>query len=665
MIKTITLGKISNISTGFSFKGELYSNSGIRVVRGENVTVGGLRWDNTKCWNIDSEHLEKYILKKDDIVIGMDGSRVGKNRAKISKKDLPLFLAQRVACVRNNHLSNQLFLYYLIRDVRFEEYVKRIQTGSSIPHISQKQIENFTVSFPSLNIQEKIGNILSSLDSKIEINNQINIELESISKTLYDYWFVQFDFPDKNGKPYKSSGGKMVYNEVLKSEKPKDWNVEKLEYWIDKNKSGDWGKENEEGNYTQKVHCIRGADINGLNGIGSLKSPVRYIIEKNLFKTLEPHDLIVEISGGSPTQSTGRLAFVTNETLNRFDAPLICSNFCKAVTLKNSKHFFNFIYEWNRAYDNGILFGYEGKTSGLKNLLFDSFISSYDTVVPEDSIAEKFYDFMKPIQAKKQKNLLENQQLAELRDWLLPMLMNGQVTVSDESAFGKDEVLAMVAEPSAVYEKAVKVVAEKVATKKPKKETKPVIKLNNVDVYKRTLLAVEIVYQYRNEYTLGHLKLQKMLYLCKESENMNLPMHFLKQAMGPYDNQLARSLDKQFEEKKWFKYQNGDGLKYVPLENCGKHSEDFKKYFEEQLPTINKLIETFRKFTSPKIEAVATLYACWKEAIANNELVNDAIIINKFYNWSKEKEKFNKPDLVVHLAWMREKGIYPKNLQAI
>ena len=96
-------------------------------------------------------------------------------------------------------------------------------------------------------------------------------------------------------------------------------------------------------------------------------------------------------------------------------------------------------------------------------------------------------------------------------------------------------------------------------------------------------------------------------------------------------------------------------------ENCGKHSEDYKKYFEEQLPTINKLIETFRKFKSQDIEAVATLYACWKEAIANNELVNDAIIINKFYNWSKEKEKFNKPDLVVHLAWMRDNGIYPKN----
>lgn len=287
-------------------------------------------------------------------------------------------------------------------------------------------------------------------------------------------------------------------------------------------------------------------------------------------------------------------------------------------------------------------------------------IDAIPLVIPELEIIEKFNSKFQYFYDKMMKNIEENQQLTELRDWLLPMLMNGQVTVGDENAFGKDEVLAMVAEPIAVYEKTEKKPAKTQTEKKTKKEKTPVVKLNNVDVYKRTLLAAEIVYQYKNEYTLGHLKLQKMLYLCKESENMNLPMNFLKQAMGPYDNQLARSLDKQFEEKKWFKYQNKDGLKYTPLENCGKHSEDFKKYFEDQLDTISKLIATFRKFTSPNIEAVATLFACWKEAIENNELINDSIIIKKFYNWSQEKEKFIQLDLVKHLGWMRENGIYPK-----
>jgi type I restriction enzyme S subunit len=199
--------------------------------------------------------------------------------------------------------------------------------------------------------------------------------------------------------------------------------------WIQADKSGDWGSEIPHGNYNQKVTCIRGADINGLNGLEECTPPIRYILEKNKHKILNSHDVIIEISGGSPTQSTGRLAYITDSTLKRFETPLICSNFCKAISIKNKKLLYNFVYYWNSLYDNGAFFGYEGKTSGIKNLLFDTFVDSYWTVVPEDSIVEKFYMFMENIQNKKQIVLKENHELAKLRDWLLPMLMNGQVKV--------------------------------------------------------------------------------------------------------------------------------------------------------------------------------------------------------------------------------------------
>ena len=161
----------------------------------------------------------------------------------------------------------------------------------------------------------------------------------------------------------------------------------------------------------------------------------------------------MEISGGSPVQSTGRLAYITEETLHRFNAPIICSNFCKAVTLKNDKYFYNFVYLWNAIYVAGVLFGYEGKTSGIKNLLFDSFVNSHQTAIPPIELVEKFYDFMTPIQIKKEKNLKENQQLASLRDWLLPMLMNGQVIVGDVGVLrqAQDDVLGMVAEGKEGY----------------------------------------------------------------------------------------------------------------------------------------------------------------------------------------------------------------------
>ena len=326
----------------------------------------------------------------------------------------------------NKELANPFYLFNFIKSLD----LSKLNTGTGVPSMTFDSYYNLDILLPTLETQQKIASVLSALDSKIELNNRINAELEAMAKTLYDYWFVQFDFPDKNGKPYKTSGGKMVWNEELKREIPVGWEVKLFSDWINNDKSGDWGKEQIEGNYTEKVYCIRGADINGLNGLGELKSPERYILEKNLHKTLDPADLIVEISGGSPTQSTGRLAFITEETLARFDAPIICSNFCKAVTLKNKKQLFNFVYHWKSIYDAGVLFGYEGKTSGIKNLLFESFVSSHYTVVPEMSATNKFYDFMEQLESKKQKNLKENQKLTELRDWLLPMLMNGQVKVN-------------------------------------------------------------------------------------------------------------------------------------------------------------------------------------------------------------------------------------------
>lgn len=310
-----------------------------------------------------------------------------------------------------------------------------------MPAITFGMMKDIDILIPELSTQKKIASVLTALESKIELNNKINAELEAMAKLIYDYWFVQFDFPiseeqakamgrpELKGKPYKSSGGKMVFNPQLKREIPEGWEVKTLSHWIKNDKSGDWGKEELTGNYTEKVSCIRGADINGLNGKGEVKSPTRFILEKNSHKMLETGDFIIEISGGSPTQSTGRMAFVIPETLERFSTPIICSNFCKALTLKEGKSIYNFAYLWNRLYDAGVLFGWEGKTSGIKNLLFESFVTKHHCPLPPSELMELFYAKANPIHQKIQKNLQENQKLAELRDWLLPMLMNGQVKV--------------------------------------------------------------------------------------------------------------------------------------------------------------------------------------------------------------------------------------------
>ena len=324
------------------------------------------------------------------------------------------------------------YVYYLL------SCLGRIQTSdkSAVPGVNRNELHEMAVPvIESVRTQIAVRKILEELDKKIELNNRINAELEAMAKTLYDYWFVQFDFPDDSpqgqGKPYKTSGGKMVYNSTLKREIPEGWEVNTLSSWIESDKTGDWGKEEQEGNYNLQVDCVRGADINGLNGNGKIAAPNRFILKKNDHKLLAPFDLVIEISGGSPTQSTGRMAYITDDVLGRFTHPLICSNFCKAISLRNKDLFYCFAYLWKDLYGNGVLFGWEGKTSGIKNLLFDSFVTKYQVPVPPLSLAKQFFDFVAPLEQQKQTLLKENARLESLRDWLLPMLMNGQVTVND------------------------------------------------------------------------------------------------------------------------------------------------------------------------------------------------------------------------------------------
>jgi len=372
------------------------------------------------------DYVDDFLFDGEYILVAEDGENLrSQNNNVCNLVNGKFWVNNHAHIIRAKDGFNTKYLCYYLNLIDFKPFI----TGSAQPKLTKDNLNAIPLKIHNESEQNKIAKVLSDLDAKIELNN-INAELEAMAKLIYDYWFVQFDFSDENGKPYKSSGGKMVYNEELKREIPEGWNVDSFSNWIANDKSGDWGKESEQGNYVNKVSCIRGADLNGLNGKGKVKSPTRYVLEKNSHKLLEIGDFIIEISGGSPVQSTGRMSFITEETLERFDNPLICSNFCKAVTLKDEKSIYNFAYEWNRLYDAGVLFGWEGKTSGIKNLLFDSFVTNHKVVLPSKESMEIFYNKVKPIHAKIQKNLQQNQKLAELRDWLLPMLMNGQVRVN-------------------------------------------------------------------------------------------------------------------------------------------------------------------------------------------------------------------------------------------
>ena len=254
-----------------------WSDDGYRAISANNVKFSGLtKIDDIKFGNQELYDLwMKKEVKKGDLLLT---SEAPSGQVMIWDSDEKIILSQRLYALRvNDNFDNKYLKYYIQSEIGQKEIIKN-NSGSTVFGISAKTFDNIIVYHPIKDIQEKIGNLLYTIDKKIALNKQINARLEEMAKTLYDYWFVQFDFPDTNGKPYKSSGGEMVFDETLKREIPKGWEVKQISHWIKTDKSGDWGKEQQEGHYTVKVNCVRGADINAINSQGNIEAPIRFIL---------------------------------------------------------------------------------------------------------------------------------------------------------------------------------------------------------------------------------------------------------------------------------------------------------------------------------------------------------------------------------------------------
>lgn len=293
-----------------------------------------------------------------------------------------------------------------------KKYFELNATGSGMRFtLAVSTMEDMPIMLPSLNVQKKIGDVLSDFDQRIENLRAQNRVLEQTAKTIYDYTFLQ------------CAGHQTTYNKTLNRNIPVGWEVCTIGNYIKENKGGDWGKENPEKNYNLRVSCIRGADIDKMTDL-----PIRYILAKNSSRLLQEFDLVVEISGGSPTQSTGRSRLMTKELLEMFDNKLICSNFCQAITMKNPQYAYYISFMWKMFYDNGIFFNFEGKTSGIKNFQLDQFV---DTMwfFPNLKTVEKFNAQVAPLIKKQLFNAKQIEALTTQRNTLLPLLMTGQIEV--------------------------------------------------------------------------------------------------------------------------------------------------------------------------------------------------------------------------------------------
>lgn len=375
-----------------------WQNEGIPVIRNYNLKNGKIDCKNLSFVSEEDykERVRRAIPEESDIIISREAPMgvVG-----IVPKGFQCCLGQRLVLLKiDKSKCLPKYLLYTLMSEYVQLQIRRInQTGSIVSNLNISSLKELKILLHNFEEQRKIANILSAIDDKIQINNQINQELEAMAKTLYDYWFVQFDFPDQNGKPYKSSGGKMVYNPELKREIPEGWGVEKL---------GDVAYLKAGGDKPSNISEIQSKETpfpiysNGLDNKGLYGYTNKATIHK---KSLT-------------VSARGTIGYVQRRFSSFFPIIRLIS-----VTPKEEKMI---------GYIENFLKSIQFENSGsVQRQLTVPQIDKLYILVPKNEVLKKYHSMTINYYFEVENNEQQNQELIQLRDWILPMLMNGQVKV--------------------------------------------------------------------------------------------------------------------------------------------------------------------------------------------------------------------------------------------
>lgn len=435
----------SKIGSGATPRGgnSAYKSEGISLIRSQNVydfsfSKKGLAFIDENQAN----KLNNVTLLEGDILLNITGDSIARSCV-VPNDILPARVNQHVSIIRCKPEYDSKFVnYYLIN---LKPYLMQIcGVGGTRNALTKEALQKLEIRIPDT--QKQIAKVLSDLDAKIEINNKINQELEAMAKTLYDYWFVQFDFPmvTSSGveKPYKSSGGKMVFNKELKREIPEGWEVKKINKIIEvKDGTHDSPKPIDKGFklITSKHLKLEGLDFDKANSISE-----EDYININKRSQVETGDILFSMIG-----NIGTVYKVEEENID-----FAIKNVALYKTSANQK-LKNYIYTYLRGYDmqrymGNVIAGSIQKFIGLGSLRKMPLMFDEKTISNFDTKTKAIFDQINTLK-------LENQKLSELRDWLLPMLMNGQVTVKNyESTLTNlelDNELGRVTEGTSKYGK--------------------------------------------------------------------------------------------------------------------------------------------------------------------------------------------------------------------
>ncbi|AJY60672.1 hypothetical protein IMAU60212_01543 [Lactobacillus helveticus] len=416
-LEEIKLGEVLNVKRGTSLSGKYYDTKGtkIRLTLGNfNYPLGGFK-NNTSKLNIyfNGPVKDEFILKKGDIITPLTEQVKGLlgETARIPKSDVYIQSGDIGLLIPDEKKLDKSYMYHLISSAIIKNQLSKGAQQTKIRHTSPDKIKDCVAWIPDLNIQQKVGSFLDDIDLKIANNNAISKELESMAKTIYDYWFLQFEFPDKDGKPYKSNGGKMVWNDQLKQEIPEGWEVANL-YRIAK--------------FINGIACQKYRPLDNKH-----KLPV--------IKITEMHD------GFTTNTEFVRDSISKDHIINNGDILFSWSASLETMIWNNGKgglnqHIFkvipkdqfslHYVYQTLSSYIINFKLMAEARKTTMGHITKDHLEQSIIAIPPIDLI-EKFEDIVKSFYDEITNVDEESQKLKSLRNFLLPLLMNGQVKIKN------------------------------------------------------------------------------------------------------------------------------------------------------------------------------------------------------------------------------------------
>lgn len=428
MIQKIKLGDVLDIKRGPGLSGKFYSEKGTKI----RLTLGNFKYPECGFKNNESKKdifftgtvKPEYILKKGDIITPLTEQVRGLlgNTATIPEDNLYIQNGDVGLVVPNEKIIDKRFAYYLMSSSIVKNQLDAGSQQTKIRHTSPDKIKDCIAYMPENKmVQSKIAKTLDDIDNKKNNNNKINAELEEMAKTLYDYWFLQFEFPNEEGKPYKSSGGKMVYNEELKREIPEGWEVNKVGECIEHINTG----LNPRNHFVLNDGTIKYVTVKNITKSGTLDFSGCDTINQNtkaminnrskiskgdiLFSSIAPLGRCYLIESNPENWEINESVFSIRPNQN-VSSEYLYMYFMSDAFIKNAEHS-----------STGSIF------SGIRI----STLQDMEIVVPSTYVKNTFISIISNMFVLKDKLSLESEELTSLRDFLLPMLMNGQVTIKN------------------------------------------------------------------------------------------------------------------------------------------------------------------------------------------------------------------------------------------